>query len=129
MSKTQLAERLSLCLLLRHDRLNQLALPGSRASEVVVGFPCGALARGHLFCKAKSKRQLGVSSDAKHNWLELTHHLVDLFQSQASCLRNEEVGPEDTAAAKSTPDEENLRSEVAVRWVNHIGNDDTCSRC
>jgi hypothetical protein len=41
-------------------------------------------------------------------YLALTHHLVDLFKSQASCLRHEEVGPEDTAGAKAAPDEEHF---------------------
>ena len=60
--------------------------------------------------------------------LALTHHFINLFESQASCLRHKEVGPEDTAAAKSAPDEEYLRSEVAVRWVYHVGHDNTCIR-
>jgi len=125
---TLLAKPISLCLLLRYDGLDQLALPGSRASEVVVWFPGGALARGYLLCVEKGIRQLPVSSNFEGAGCALTHHLVDLFEGQASCLRHEEVGPEDTAAAKSTPDEEHLRSEVAVRWVNHVGNDDTCVR-
>ena len=56
----------------------------------------------------------------------LTHHLIDLFESQASGLRYKEVCPEDTTAAKSTPDEEHLRSKVTVSWVNHVRHDDTC---
>ena len=58
----------------------------------------------------------------------LTHHLVDLFESQTSCLRYEEVSPEDTAGAKPAPDEEHFRSEVAVRGIDHVGDDDTCRR-
>jgi hypothetical protein len=126
--KAQRAERLSLYLLFSRHGFDQLALPGSRAREVVVGFPCGALACGHLFCETKI-RQLAVTSRFEGTGCELTHHLIDLFESQASCLRHKEVGPEDTAAAKSAPDEEHLRSEVAVCWVNHVWNDDTCGGC
>lgn len=60
--------------------------------------------------------------------LALTHHFVDLFESQASCLRHEEVRPEDTAGAESTPDEEYFGSEATIGWIDHIGYDDTCSR-
>jgi hypothetical protein len=82
-----------------------LALPAerSRMPEVLVGFPRRALARRHLL-----------------------HHLVDLLEGEASRLRHEEVGPEDAAAAQPAPDEEDFGAEVAVAWVDHVGDNYAC---
>jgi hypothetical protein len=98
-----LFSRFSFSCLLRSG-LDELALPERRrVPEILVRFPRRALARSHLF-----------------------HHLVDLLESEASRLRHEEVGPEDTAAAQSAPDEKHFGAEVAVAWVDHIGDDDAC---
>jgi hypothetical protein len=53
-----------------------------------------------------------------------THHLVNLLKRQTSRLRDEEVGPEDAATAEAAPDEEHFGAKVAVRWVDHVGDDD-----
>lgn len=60
--------------------------------------------------------------------LKLTHHLVDLLKSQTPCLGNEEVRPEDAAGAEAAPDEEDFGAEVAVGWVDHVGDDDAWGR-
>lgn len=86
----------------RRRGLDQFTLPeGRRVPEVLVRFPRRALAGRHLF-----------------------HHLVDLLEGEAPRLRHEEVGPEDAAAAQPAPDEEHFRAEVAVGWVDHVGDDD-----
>jgi hypothetical protein len=85
--------------------LNELALPvipkRRRMPEILVRFPRRALARSHLL-----------------------HHLVDLLEREAPGLGHEEVGPEDAAAAQPAPDEKHFGPEVAVAWVDHVGDDD-----
>lgn len=124
--------------LLRHRRLNKLALPRRGAGEIVVRFPGRALAGRDFFCTSRHVSQtirsvhLHDDRNAKcspFTSLKLTHHLIDLLKSKTPRLRDEEVCPEDAAGAEAAPDEEDFGAEVAVGWVNHVGDNDAWGRC
>jgi hypothetical protein len=58
----------------------------------------------------------------------LLEHLVDLLQGQALGLGDQEVGVDESAGAKTTPDEEDRGAQVALVLTNHVGGDDSNNR-
>jgi hypothetical protein len=50
----------------------------------------------------------------------LLHHAVDLLEGETLCLGDEEVGVDEGAGAKTTPDEEDGRPQVALILVDHV---------
>jgi hypothetical protein len=60
-------------------------------------------------------------------WGSLLQHLVNLLQGQALGLGDEEVGEGEGDAAKGTPHEEDLSTEVGLSLLgsDQVGGDDT----
>lgn len=54
----------------------------------------------------------------------LLQHTVNLLERQTLGLGNQEVGEEDARSARSTPDEEDLRLEIAILGIDHVGSDE-----
>ncbi len=54
----------------------------------------------------------------------LSQHLVDLLEGESLGLRDEQVGIDESAGAKTAPDVEDLGAEVALVLVDHVGGDD-----
>lgn len=54
----------------------------------------------------------------------LLHHAVDLLESEALGLGDEEERVDEAAGAEGTPDEEDLCAEVGLVFADHVGGDD-----
>ena len=54
----------------------------------------------------------------------LLEHAVDLLQTEALCLGDEQVSEQDAEGTRGAPDEEDLGLEVAVGRVHEIGRDE-----
>lgn len=77
---------------------------------------------GHAHLVGESGSRSPTSRLARSNLLE---HLVNLLKGQTLGLRDEEVSVDTSAGAESTPDEENLGTEVALTLclANHVRSD------
>jgi hypothetical protein len=56
-------------------------------------------------------------------WGGLFHHLIDLLKSKTLGLRNKKVGVNSGACAQSTPDEEDLGTEVTILLPDEVRTD------
>lgn len=54
----------------------------------------------------------------------LLEHAVDLLQTEALCLGDEEECEEHTGSTCGAPDEEDLGLEVALIWIHQVGRDE-----
>lgn len=52
------------------------------------------------------------------------HHLINLLEGKTLCLPYEEISVEETDGAQSSPDEEDLGTEVSLVFSDHVGRDD-----
>lgn len=82
------------------------------------GANCALLAKTHLTSEGRVRNPLGGSAGSS-----LLHHLVNLLQSKALGLGNEEVGVDKGTSAKGAPEEEDLGAEVALIRVDHVWGD------
>lgn len=81
--------------------------------------------RSLLVCETHLVREGGVRGPLGRSARGgLLHHLVDLLQGQALGLRDEEVGVDKGAGTEGAPDKEDLRAQVALVRVDHVGGDD-----
>jgi hypothetical protein len=77
---------------------------------------------GHTHLISESGSRSPASRLARSNLLQ---HLINLLKRQPLGLRNEEVSVDASAGAQSTPDEEDLGTEVALSLglADHVGGD------
>lgn len=80
---------------------------------------CALLRKTHLRGKGRVWHPL-----ARIPSIRLFQHTIDLFERQTLGFRNEEVGVDEAADTKGTPNEEDLGAEVALVSVDHVGGDD-----
>ncbi len=73
----------------------------------------------HLLREGLGRSPLGGGSRSG-----LFHHSVNLLQGKTLGLRDEDEGVDKGAGAKTTPDEEDGRLQVASILVNHVRGDD-----
>ncbi|KAG7698243.1 hypothetical protein KL915_001960 [Ogataea haglerorum] len=77
------------------------------------------LGQTHVCCEGGVRLPLG-----RGPWGGLLEHPVDLLQSKALGFWDQHHGVQKTAATQRAPDEEHLRSQVALVGVNHVRSDD-----
>jgi hypothetical protein len=77
---------------------------------------------GHAHLISESSSRSPASRVTRSNFLQ---HLINLLKRQPLGLRDEEVSVDASAGAQSTPDEENLGTEVTLTLglANHVGSD------
>jgi len=78
-----------------------------------------ALSRGNGGGEGLARTPLGGRAGAG-----LLHHLVDLFEGKALCLRDKEIRVYEGAGAETAPDEEDGGTKVSAVGVDHVGGDD-----
>jgi hypothetical protein len=78
------------------------------------------LGHAHLIGESSSR-----SPSSRVTRSDLLQHLINLLKRQPLSLRDEEVSVDASASAQSTPDEENLGTEVALSLglADHVGGD------
>ena len=58
------------------------------------------------------------------SWRSLLKHTIDLLKRKSLGLRDEEVGVNEADSAERAPDEEHLRTKVALVLADHVGGND-----
>lgn len=96
-----------------HDSSLDISI-GARDADTLFG-------ETHLVCKGAVRYPFGAVTS-----ISLLHHLINLLQAQALCLRDKEVGKGKGQAAERTPKEEDFGAKIRVAraGADEIGGDD-----
>lgn len=70
-----------------------------------------------------TSKGLSWSPFARCTRSRLFHHTVDLFEGKTLCFWNEEVGVDQGACAKTSPNEEDTGSQVTLICADHVWSD------